>query len=144
MELEQPGIAFKPVRDRRAHVPEPPPVRLVAVEDVRAQAGAGLETQLDEFYVGLLKFEREGSEQGHLTYKAENFRLHFDTIEPPLTREDFRPIGIDSPSLPLLKEQLNDREVDYLWQRGLLAGHDTIMLKDPAGNWVQIGEFKPI
>src|SRR4026208_1292462 len=42
----------------RARRPGPLPVKLLAVEDVRLPATAGLESQLDAFYVGLLGFER--------------------------------------------------------------------------------------
>lgn len=46
--------------DRRRRMREPPPVRLVAVADARLSASAGLEPDLDAFYVGLLEFERGG------------------------------------------------------------------------------------
>ena len=47
--------------DRRPKIEEPPPVRLISIDDCVLWAAAGLERQLDEFYVGLLKFEREES-----------------------------------------------------------------------------------
>jgi hypothetical protein len=43
-------------------MPEPLPVRLVAVADVRLPAPAGVERALDAFYVGLLGCVREGAE----------------------------------------------------------------------------------
>lgn len=45
--------------DRRPILPVPPPVRLIAVDDVILFASAGDEAALDRFYVGLLHFERE-------------------------------------------------------------------------------------
>jgi hypothetical protein len=144
VELERPSIEFKPAIDRRPHMPPPPPVRLVAVEDVRAFAGAGLEVQLDEFYATLLGFEREASDHGQIIYKAENQRLVFEVVEPPLLREDFRPIGIDVASLVAFEHQLIEREIGFTWQRGLTAGQATLLLQDPAGNWVQIGQIKRV
>ena len=44
--------------DARPKLPEPPPVTLVSVQDVRLPTVAGLERLLDEFYAGLLRFER--------------------------------------------------------------------------------------
>jgi hypothetical protein len=58
--LEPAGGESLPELDRRRRMPEPLPVRLVSVADVRLPATAGLERQLDAFYVGLLGFEREG------------------------------------------------------------------------------------
>ena len=144
MKLDRPRKKFKPVADRRPHMPEPPPVRLVAVEEVHVFGAAGLEVQLDEFYVDLLKFEREGADEGRIIYKAENFRLHCDVQEPPILREDMRPIGIDVPSLSVLQQQLIDREIEFQWHRGLAAGQEFILLQDPAGNWVQVGQFKRV
>jgi hypothetical protein len=42
-----------PTADRRPRIPEPLPVRLVAVEDVRLSALMEAARDLDEFYVGL-------------------------------------------------------------------------------------------
>ncbi|HVT90985.1 MAG TPA: hypothetical protein VHD56_19185 [Tepidisphaeraceae bacterium] len=144
MELEPSSINFKPVIDRRLHMPEPPPVRLVAIEDIVLSAGAGLEVQLDDFYVNMLRFERESAKYGLITYKAENFRLRFEIVEPPLLREDFRPLGIDVPNLPIIEQQLIDRKIEFLFQKPLLAGQESLLLQDPAGNWVQIGEIRII
>lgn len=47
--------------DPRVRMPEPLPVRLVAVADVRLPAPAGVERALDAFYVDLLGFVREGA-----------------------------------------------------------------------------------
>ena len=45
--------------DLRPILPVPPPVRLIAVDDVILFASAGDETALNRFYVGQLRFERE-------------------------------------------------------------------------------------
>jgi hypothetical protein len=144
VELEESRIDFKPIRDRRPHMPEPPPVRLVAVADVHVPAAAGLEVQLDDFYVKLLRFDREGADLGQVTYKSENFRLCFDVLEPPIPRDDFRPIMIDVPSLSLVEEGIIQREIEYEKHKGLAPGHRTLLLQDPTGNWVQLGEMKRV
>ncbi|WP_428938541.1 VOC family protein [Fontivita pretiosa] len=144
LELEQAAAQFKPVVDRRRPMPEPPPVWLVAVEDVHAPAAAGLETQLDEFYIGLLRFERQQVITDQIVYKAENVRLCIDVVEPPVHRLDLRPIGIEVPSLAALEQQLAERQIEYEWQKGLTPGSHTLLLRDPAGNWVQIGERQRI
>jgi len=68
--------------DARPRMPEPLPVRLVCVEDAHLPAAAGLEKQLDAFYVDLLGFQRETGVDG-LIYEAENLRLIFSLVEPP-------------------------------------------------------------
>ena len=45
--------------DRRPVLTDPPPVRLVAVDDVVLITAPGRERDLDAFYVELLRFERE-------------------------------------------------------------------------------------
>lgn len=144
MELEESSIVFKPIYDTRPTLPEPPLVNLVAVADLHVPSAAGLEVKLDAFYVGLLKFEREGADAGHIIYKADNFRLCFDVLEPPIDREDIRPIGINVRSLQLLEKQLYKREIEFEKERGLFAGQLWFLLQDPAGNWLQIGESRPI
>ena len=141
LELEPSRGAFAPVHDARRHIPEPPPVRLVAVEDVHVPAVSGLAPQLDEFYVGLLRFAREPAEAS-LTYRAENVRLQFDVQRPPVERDDFRAVNVEVPVLADVEKIFVERELAYERQRGLLPGHDLLVLRDPAGNWVAIGEMR--
>jgi hypothetical protein len=143
MNLETPSIDFKPEFDARPKLPEPPPVRLVAVNDVRLPAAAGIEPELDEFYVGLLQFVRE-PESMFPIYLAENFRLVFDVIEPPIVRQDLRPVQIDVPSLAELEAKFVEAEVEYTRTRGLTPGEQSLVLLDPAGNWVEVGESREI
>ena len=143
LELEPSRGPFTPPRDGRPHLPEPPPVRLVAVEDVHVPAVSGLAPLLDAFYVDLLKFAREPAEAS-LTYRAENVRLVFDVQRPPVEREDFRAVTIEVPVLGDVEKKLVELEAEYERQRGLLPGHDHLVLRDPAGNWVAIGEMREI
>ncbi|HEY7089157.1 MAG TPA: hypothetical protein VH518_13765 [Tepidisphaeraceae bacterium] len=116
----------------------------MAIDDLHVPAAAGLEIQLDEFYVSLLRFDREDAPRGQIIYKAENFRLCFDVLEPPIDRQDFRPIGIEVPSLTILQQQLIDREIEFQWLRGLSVARETLLLQDPAGNWVAITERREV
>jgi hypothetical protein len=146
VELEPSSIAFRPAIDRRPHMPDPPPVWLLAVEDVhvRVPAEPGLAVRLDGFYVDLLRFERDGTREADIIYRAENGRLYFDVVGAGYQREDFRPIAIDVPSLAILQQQLIEREIDHEWQRGLSAARDTLLLQDPAGNWVALTERREV
>lgn len=141
MELEDPSIDFKLEADKRPTMPQPPPVRLVAIEDLQMSCAAGLEVALDDFYVNVLHFDRESAPQGQIVYKAENFRLLFTVMEPPILRDDLRPIGIEVESLTTVRQALQDREIDYKYDRALFTGQDLYLLQDPAGNWVQISQF---
>lgn len=59
MELAPDSDPLKLPPDPRPPIPEPPPVRLVAVEDCVLFTPPGQEALLDAFYIGLLKLERE-------------------------------------------------------------------------------------
>ena len=142
MELEPSAHVVLPAADRRPLIPEPLPVRLVTVDDATLPAVAGLEVQLDEFYVGLLKFERETGDEP--TYRADNFRLRFKIIERFPERDNLRPLLIEVPRLPELEHELIEREIDYTRQRGVTPGEERLVLQDPAGNWVEIVEYRTI
>lgn len=142
MELE-PSTNFQPDIDRRQRVPEPLPVKLVAVEDVTLPAMAGLEKEMDHFYAGLWGFEREQKESG-LVYRAENFRLRFEAVEGLISRDTYRPAGIEVHSLAEAEKKLIDAELEYTRQRGLTPGTISLLLLDPAGNWVELMEAKPV
>lgn len=144
--LEPASGEFKPVVDRRPRVPEPLPVRLITVADARLPSAAGLERQLDAFYVGLLQFERDtrGGDDHPIAYRADNFTLHFDVQEPPVRRADLRPLAVEVPSLAALEDKLIQAEQVYERRRGLLPGEVSLVLLDPAGNWVEAVEMKAV
>ena len=136
MDLETPNFQFKPTSDERPKIPEPLPVRLIAVADVSSLAAAGLERELDNFYIARLGFERdlEAAEQT-IVYRSENFRLILDVVEPPVTRDTLRPIAIEIRSLVELEAQLVIDEIEFTKQKGIIPGQITFLLQDPAGNW---------
>jgi len=142
-QLEPSANIALPKTDKRPLIPEPLPVRLVAIEDVHLPAPAGREVELDEFYVGMWEFERDQRERD-LVYRAENFRLRFDVREPPISRDELRPVQIEVLSLRAAERKIIEAELEYERQKGLTAGSDVLLLLDPAGNWVAFVEAKAI
>lgn len=141
VELEEASQSVEGKPDARPRVPEPLPVRLIAIEDVRLLAPAGVEEELDAFYVGLLLFVRV---EGELTYRADNFDLKFEVREAPVVHDSLRPTGVEVLSLAETEKKLIDREIEYIRQRGTVAGLTTLLVLDPAGNWVEISENRVI
>jgi hypothetical protein len=141
IELEEGVNLPQPVADKRPLVPEPLPVRLLTVDDATLVTSAGLEVQLDEFYVGLLKFERE---LGHhpLVYHADNFRVLIEVVECLPERDSCRPLMIEVPRLLEIELGLIEREIEYTRQKGLMPGEHRLALQDPAGNWIEIVEYR--
>jgi hypothetical protein len=141
MELEPSTTPFSPPEDSRPRMPPPLPVQLVAIADVTLPAVAGLETEFDAFYIGLLRLERQfdASHDGRLlVYRAENFNLRLVIHEVPPPREDYRPLGMVVPSLTELAQRLDEAQVPFLRQRGLFAGCEYLVLVDPAGNFIEV------
>ena len=144
IELEPVIGPFLPTDDRRQRVPEPPPVRLVAVDDVRLEAEAGLEEPLDAFYVGILRFEREAAAEGTnvLRYRAENFRLRIVMVNHPVDRDNLRMLGVCVPALLAAEHAFIDAEIEYERMKGLVPGQESLLVRDPAGNWLEITESR--
>lgn len=141
MDLE-PSTNFVPVPDRRPRLDEPPPVKLLAVEDVVLPAPAGLERKLDGFYAALLRFEREPADSP--VYRAHNARLRFQVLEPPLVGRGYRPLQVIVPSLRELIERLIEHKVEFVHQRGVEPGSEVLIVLDPARNWVEVAEERPV
>ncbi len=142
MELE-PDTNFKPIADRRPRIPEPPPVKLLVVDDVTLSAPTGLETRLDEFYSALLQFERDPQPEP-IAYHAENFIVRFVLSEVPPLRDDYRPLRIQVKSLDEAQDKLQRAEIGYARRRGVALGEQVLVLLDPAGNWVELVEMRVI
>jgi hypothetical protein len=139
IELEpSPGIT--PSADLRARMDELPPVRLISVDDVRLITPPNLSAKLDALYVDLLEFTRDAQSQ-ELIYRAENFRLKLEVVDQiPTPRDGVRPIGIEVRSLRDAERKLFEHQIEYIRQRGLLPGLITLLLQDPAGNWIELSE----
>jgi hypothetical protein len=139
IELEE-SSGLIPVADLRRRLDEPPPVRLIAVDDVRLLTLPGKASELDRFYLELWQFVREPGAE--IVYRAENFSLRFTEIadQRPIERDGVRPIGIEVKSLRDAELKLAEARIDYLRQRGLLPGQISLLVQDPAGNWVELVE----
>ena len=139
LELE-PSFGIETASDSRPRMDEPPPVRLISVDDVRLLTSPDLEPELDAFYVGLWQFQRDTTQSG-LIYRAENFRLRFEPISSdPIARQTLRPQGILVLSLPDAEHKLIDLEWEYIQQISLTPGQESLLLQDPAGNWIELFE----
>ena len=122
-------------------------MRLVAVKDVLLKAPAAATERLDAFYIGLLLFERDRhAEAAVRAYRAENFRLVCELIEAEAVagREDYRPVGVELPSLADAELRLIDAELEYARQKSVMTGVESIVLLDPAGNWVELFERREL
>jgi catechol-2,3-dioxygenase len=138
-----PETGIRPVADRRPRMFDPLPVNLIAIEDVRLPTPGGVEAELDAFYVDLLGFERM-HDQAQPTYRAENFCLRFDVAEPGVVEHNMRPQGIEVASLAAAVNQLTSAEIEYEQIRGLAPGQESLLLRDPAGNWIELVERREI
>src|SRR5438046_1831849 len=93
IELEA-ETGVQPEPDRRVRMKEPLPVRLVAIADVTLPVIAGLEVDLDRFYVGMLEFVRD-ADLRQLIYHADNFAIRFVVQELLPERGEYRPVRIE-------------------------------------------------
>jgi hypothetical protein len=146
MELEPATTPFENVEDRRPRLLPPPPVQLVAITDISLLSSAGLEKDLDRFYVGLLGFERQETAPDAndlmTAYRAANFRLNLYVVEKMPPRPDYRPAGVIVPSLEDLMRRFTDAQIAFLRQRGLMPGTESLLVNDPAGNLLEITESR--
>jgi hypothetical protein len=141
MALEEPAGDFDPQVDQRPRMPEPLPVRLVSIGDVRLPAPPGVEREIDAFYIGLFGFERIPPFE-ELSYRAENYTLRFSVQEPPVVHDSMRAVTIEIPSLADAVQKLNQTTLEYTRQKGVSPGTESIVLLDPAGNWIELVETR--
>lgn len=142
IELEPP-TGVEPVPDQRPRMDEPLPVRLVAIEDVTLPAMAGVEAEMDRFYVGMLEFARDANLH-ELVYHADNFAIRFVVQELLPQRGEYRPMRIEVQSLIVAEQKLIEAKIEYARQKTLTPGEESIVLLDPAGNWVELVEYRAI
>jgi hypothetical protein len=144
IELDEPATAFVPVHDKRPAIPQPPPVHLVAIDDVHLPAPIGLRDHLDRCYLTALGFLAEPARDNAaaIVYRADNFRLCFDLKQPPLQRDGVRVTVIQVVSLPDVRQRLIDQKIEHETVRGLDPGSELVILRDPAGNWLALAECR--
>ncbi len=147
IELE-PSVDRGPIEsgiDRRRRMEEPLPVRLIAINHVELDAPASVSDELDNFYLEFLEFVRGSSRDGgdfDRVYDAENFQLRFRFFEDLIQRGDYRPTLIEVQSLAAAEQKLIEREWEYARQKALSVGQQSLLLQDPAGNWIELIEAK--
>jgi hypothetical protein len=134
------GTPLRP--DLRRPMFEPPPVRVVAIDDVHLPAAVGRELDLEAFYVGVLRFTLTRSDGGALAFAAENVTLVFDLAEPPVDYENLSPTMIEVPSLRALREALIEREIGFQTNHGLMPATEFVLVRDPAGNGLAIAGWR--
>lgn len=128
--------------DLRRPMFEPPPVRVIAIEDVHLPAAVGREEEMAAFYVGVLQFRPAMADRGAIAFEAENVRIVFDLAEPPLDRDNLAPTMIEVPSLRNLRETLLEHEIAYQMMQGLMPATEHVLVRDPAGNGLAIGGWR--
>jgi catechol-2,3-dioxygenase len=143
IELDEPTSVPPRAADRRPVMPEPLPVRLVAVADVVLPAPAGVEVQLDAFYEDVLGFVRY-DDPHRLVYHADNFDLAFEVSDRPVRHDKLRPLGVIVPLLADVVARLVERQIEYSYQRGINPGAESLVLLDPAGNWVEMTDTRGV
>jgi hypothetical protein len=77
-------------------------------------------------------------------YRAENFRLLVQVLEPPVERPDYRAVIVEVRSLADTELKLIDREIEYERHKGLTPGEQSLFLRDPAGNCISIVERREL
>jgi hypothetical protein len=140
--LEEEALPLGPVEDARPRLPEPLPVKLIAVEDVRLPAQAGTEKEMDKLYVGLLEFVKEDA--AGASYRADNLSVHFQPVAGLVERDSYRPLQIEVLSLRDTEKKLVTAEREYERQRGLTPGSEVLVMLDPSGNPLVISEARRI
>ncbi len=118
-------------------------MRVEAVRDVHLPYITGSEELLDGFYLGLLRFERKAADFPP-AYEAENVAIRFVRHDTRPDRHDVRPVGIVSDDYLDSVERLRDAEVEVEEVKGLVAGSDGLLLRDPAGNWLTLAPRREI
>jgi hypothetical protein len=124
--------------DDRPMLDEPPPVKVLAVRDVELQAADDELPAVAAFYAGLLGLKPLDAR----TFGSATVDLRL--VPPEGERDSLKPLGLQAQHYKQIVERLQMDEVDFEIVRGLVAGGDTILLRDPAGNWVGIGEWREV
>jgi hypothetical protein len=51
---------------------------------------------------------------------------------------------VEVPSLAAAEARLVAAEIEYVRQKGVTPGQESLLLLDPAGNWVELLEMRPL
>ncbi len=77
-------------------------------------------------------------------YRADNHCVVFHLCEGLVARDSCRALGVELDSLSQVESSLIDRQIEYQRLRGVNPGVESIWVRDPSGNWVEIMERRPI
>ncbi len=78
-------------------------------------------------------------------YAAANFSIRFDTLEKRSPDSDsMRPLGIGIRSLGEAEAKLIESGISFVRQRSISPGYESLLLQDPAGNWLELIEIRPV
>lgn len=144
MDLEQPDFQFTLPADRRARVPVPPAVQLLAVADVTMDVAPGKAKPVAEMFVALLQFEVESRDETQIVLRSGNARLIVREFKQAKPREDLMPLRLVVPSLASLRMRLGEMRIEYSYQRGITPGQRQVVFQDPAGGFVEVSESRQI
>ena len=128
--VPKPRSASEPLRLRGREFTTPPPLAL----GLRNREGAEVARPISDV----------STETGGPVYRADNFRLLFDLVEGPVERDTLRPLGVEVPSLAEAEAKVIEADLEYTRQRGVAPGHESLLLLDPAGNWVEVVETRGV
>lgn len=142
MELEPAPDGFEFTVDRRPRMDEPVPVRLVAVADVCLLTPPDKHEALHQFYVTHLQFAPHPQER--LVFQASNHSIRFQEQDIPVAYLDLKPLMIEVRSLPETEQKLYAAEIDYTRQKHVVYRHESLLLRDPGGNWIELVEHRQI
>jgi hypothetical protein len=122
--------------------------RLLAIDDVRLTAPAGLAGQLHEFYAGFLGFTpvQPAGPETCLAFRGfprSGPRLFVTLTEVPEDRPPRRQAVILVDSLTRVADALSERHLWFQWSTGWFAHERRLLTQDPAGNWLELVASHP-
>ena len=145
-----PEMAVEPVHDLRPLIPVPPPVRVIAVEDVTLVAPAKCVGAIDHLMTVVLTLVKEEPmrqadvEAGAIgVYQAENVRVvYLARDEPPPSPRHI--LQLELGDLRGLRQRLQDAEIEYELSKRLMPGDVRVAFLDVAGNPIEVLENRAI
>jgi hypothetical protein len=145
-----PETAVEPVHDLRPVIPVPPPVRVIAVEDVTLLAPAHHAAAIDHLMTVILPLVKEMPlKQAHVdagaigVYLAENVRVvYLARDEPPPSPRHI--LQLELGDLRELRQRLQDAEIEYELSKRLMPGDVRVAFLDAAGNPIEVLENRAI
>lgn len=145
-----PEAALEPVHDLRPVMPEPPPVRVIAVENVTLVAPAKHARAIDHLMTAVLPLVKEvptrqaDVDAGAIgVYQAENVRVvYLAREEPPPSPRHI--LQLELADLRGLRQRLQDAEIEYELSKRLMPGDVRVAFLDAAGNPIEVLENRAI